>query len=167
MRNSTTDFKVDAETIRFCAEQVLDLRNEYSRIWIENPYRHYTEQLTKELEPIKMRIRTWKRMLQTCLEIYKNESTDMVAETKGNNEGEREGLMMLRILGATDMVEQDRVFECKMPMGYTALLVKGDYNFVELEPPHGVDYFNYVNHGKYDCPNARYEDLLNLVILGE
>ena len=38
---------------------------------------------------------------------------------------------------------------CKMPMGYTACLVKGDYNFVELEPPHGVDYLYFgVNHAK-------------------
>ena len=160
MRNSTADFKVDAETIRFCAIKIQNLKENYMELWQSRKYSYDAE----VLEKIRMEKRVWKRMIKTCVETYRSEVGDVVAEIKGNTECERLGLMVLRIFGATDIVENELEFRCKMPMGYTACLLKGDYNFVELEPPHGVDYHDYVQHGNNDCPNARYEYTLNNAI---
>jgi hypothetical protein len=164
MRISTTDFKVNAKAIRFCAIKTQQHMVRVSSLRKSINGGKVSEELWNEIQRAEMTVDTWSRNLKTLSEIYRSEVGDVVAKIKGNNEGERLGLMVLRIFGATDIVENELEFSCKMPMGYTALLGKGKYNFIELVPPHGIKYTDYVKHSDPNCPNAKYEWLLEIAL---
>lgn len=159
-----SDFKVDAEAIRFCAIKKQQYMVKVRSLRKSINGGKVSEELWNEIHQAEMTLDIWSRNLKNLSEIYRSEVGDVVAKIKGNTEFERLGLMALRIFGATDIVEHDRWFECKMPMGYTANLVKGGYGVVEIEPPHGIKYTDYVKHRDPNCPNAKYEWLLEIAV---
>lgn len=164
MRNSTADFKVDAEAIRFCAIKTQQYMVKVRSLRESINGGKVSEELWDEILQAEMTLDIWSRNLKDLSKIYRSEVGDVVAKIKGNNEGERIGLMVLRIFGATDIVENELEFSCKMPMGYTIFLGKGKYNFLELVPPHGISYHDYVKHSDLNCPNAKYEWLLEIAL---